>query len=271
MSQALRAGRITGADEAQIREIINETAGLIRNFPEGLTPPEMGEAVYSAVSRITGVKDPFADIKKKNINKALEIFPLFDEETAEIPQKLEQAVRLSIAGNVIDLGVKGDIDIFAEVKETRDAHAHIFDYEAFSNQLACSETILVLGDNAGEAVFDKFLLREIGVDKKVYYAVRDKAVINDVTMVEALAAGIDEYAEIISSGTQAPGTLLSHCSEEFLELFRSADMVISKGQGNYEALSEAERDIFFLVKAKCPVIARDLKTEIGSPVLYYRE
>ncbi len=271
LSQALRAGRIAGADEKKIREIVNETAGLIQSFSEGLTPPEMGEAVYAAVSRVTGVEDPFKEVKARNIKKARELFPLFQRDLEDAPNRLEKAVRLAIAGNVIDLGIKGDIDIFSEVKETAEAVPGIFDYEKFRERSASAETILVLGDNAGEAVFDKFLLSEMGEEKKIYYAVRDKAVINDVTVKEAMEAGIDEYAEIISSGTKAPGTLLTHCSDEFLEIFKSADLVVSKGQGNYEALSEADRDIFFLLKAKCPVIARDLNTAISSPVLCYKE
>ena len=91
--------------------------------------------------------------------------------------------------------------------------------------------------------------------------------INDAVREDAIAARIDEKAEIMSSGTDAPGTILNLCSEEFLKVYRSADLVISKGQGNYEGLSEEDKPIFFLLKAKCQVIARDIGVEYGDIIL----
>jgi uncharacterized protein with ATP-grasp and redox domains len=105
--------------------------------------------------------------------------------------------------------------------------------------------------------------------KPVTYAVRGRAVINDVTMEDALDSGLDEAASLVSSGSPAPAAVLRLCNTGFLELFNRADMIISKGQGNYEALSVTRRPVFFLLKAKCPVIARDLGVDENDIVLKY--
>ena len=103
--------------------------------------------------------------------------------------------------------------------------------------------------------------------KPVSYAVRGRAIINDVTKGDAIDSGLDEVAEIISSGSPAPATILDLCNEDFLKRFKQADMIISKGQGNYEGLSDTDRPVFFLLKAKCPVIASDIGVHEDDIVL----
>ena len=127
---------------------------------------------------------------------------------------------------------------------------------------------LYLGDNAGESVFDKLLIETI--NKPVFYATREVPVINDVIIDDAIASGLNSVAEIISSGSPAPGIILPLCSDEFLSVFQKADMIISKGQGNYEGLSDADRNIFFLLKAKCPVIAKDLNVNVNDIILKHK-
>jgi uncharacterized protein with ATP-grasp and redox domains len=104
-------------------------------------------------------------------------------------------------------------------------------------------------------------------EEKVTVAVRGRPVINDATRADAEAAGLTERVEVIDNGTDIPGTILPECSDFFRSRFESADLVISKGQGNYETLSDVEKDIFFLLKAKCPVVAMDLGAELDSVVL----
>jgi len=132
----------------------------------------------------------------------------------------------------------------------------IFDYNKFKEQLKKANNILYIADNAGESVFDKILIEEL--NKTITYAVREIPVINDVIIQDAIDSGIDEVAKIVSSGVKAPGTIMNQCNNEFLELFNNADMIISKGQGNYEGLSNIKRSVFFLLKAKCHVIAKDI-------------
>jgi uncharacterized protein with ATP-grasp and redox domains len=140
------------------------------------------------------------------------------------------------------------------------------DVEAFARAAGEAQTILYIADNAGEIVFDRLLIEQLGPEK-VTVAVRGSPVINDATLRDAEAAGLSGLVEVIENGSDAPGTILADCSDSFRKRFESADLVIAKGQGNYESLSEVEACIFFLLKAKCPVIARDLGSPVGSFVL----
>ena len=175
------------------------------------------------------------------------------------------AIRMAIAGNIIDFGPNRKFDLKEEIDHTRGKAFAVYDYERFKIDLSRAKSVLYLGDNAGECVFDRVLLETM--DKPATYVVREKPVINDATLADARKAGIDGVAELISSGTDAPGTLLETCNEGFLRLYRDAEIVISKGQGNYEALSGENRGIFFLLKVKCPVIADHLKLKVGDIVL----
>lgn len=139
------------------------------------------------------------------------------------------------------------------------------DYPKFSSMLENAKTVLYIAGNAGETVFERLLIETI--PKPVTYVVREKPIINDALREDALEAGLGHVADILSSGSPAPGTILSFCSEEFLKAYRGTDMTISKGQGNYEGLSEEARPVFFLLKAKCGVIAQDIGVPQGSLVL----
>jgi uncharacterized protein with ATP-grasp and redox domains len=145
----------------------------------------------------------------------------------------------------------------------------IDNYEEFRRSIGNSSHILYLGDNAGEIVFDRILIEEIRQikDFEIHFAVREKPIINDATLPDAISTGMDKVAKIISSGSDAPATILSQCSPQMLQLYHSADIIIAKGQGNYESLSDEAKNIFFLLRVKCPVIARLLKARVGDAVL----
>ncbi len=265
LSQALRAGRIATDDEKKIKRILDEVGMALKDIPLECTPPEAGILIYGKVREISGVFDPYRETKIENTEKALSLYPRLKKLVQESSDPLLTAIRIAIAGNVIDFGVNKNFDIEMEVEETLQKEFAIFDYESFKKRLGQVDKVLYLGDNAGESVFDKILIEEL--KKPVTYAVREIPVINDVTWDDALMAGLDEVATIISSGTNAPGTILKTCSSEFMEIYENSDMVISKGQGNYEALSEDKRPIFFLLKVKCHVIASDLDVKEGDIVL----
>ena len=120
--------------------------------------------------------------------------------------------------------------------------------------LESAKTILILADNAGETVFDRLLMESI--DKHFHYAVKSEPTINDALFDDAVASGIDQVAQIINNGSPVGGTHLPSCSEEFKALFYSADMVISKGQANFESLVNEQRQIFFLFKVKCALLQK---------------
>jgi len=265
MSQALRAGRMATNDEKKIKELLDDVGCMIKDIPMESTPPETGDLIYQKVREITGVEDPYEKIKESNITEALILYPNLKNLVNNSDNKLLTAIRIAIAGNIIDLGVGKEFNILEDVEKILNQEFAIFDFEEFTYQLNNAKSILYLGDNAGESVFDKILIEEL--NKPVTYVVRDVPVINDVTFEDAIRSGLDDVAEIISSGSSAPGTILNLCNEAFLEKFNNADMIISKGQGNYEGLSNVKRSVFFLLKAKCNVIANNLGVKENDIIL----
>jgi hypothetical protein len=265
MQQALRAGRIATSDEKKIKQILDKTGEMVKTISLHATPAEIGMMVYFIVSEVTGVRDPFKNIKQQHIAETKSIYPELEKMVANSEDKLLTAIRIAIAGNVIDLGVKKSFDIVKDVKRILKQNFAIFDYSAFKTQLEKTENILYIGDNVGESVFDKILIKEL--KKSVKYAVRSIPIINDVTMEDAIASGLDEVAELIDSGCESPGIILDQSTPEFLELFNTSDLVISKGQGNFEGLSDCKRQVFFMLKAKCPIISNHLGVIEGSIIL----
>jgi len=269
---ALEQARLATDDERVHKEIMNEVAALVPQFSLGLTPPEMARQVHQIITRKTGSRDLFKSIKERSNRWAMELYPKLKEKVTRSTDHLLTAIEIAIAGNVIDYAIKNTLNIEAEIQKLFEedfsqGRKGIFDYEHFKEDLAAAKTILYLADNAGEIVFDRVFIEEFCYNKKVIFAVRDKPSINDALMEDAVFCGLDKVAQVISSGVDAPGTILKYCSEEFLRIFKQADLVMSKGQGNYEALSEAERRIYFLFKVKCPVIARHSGAKLGDIVL----
>jgi uncharacterized protein with ATP-grasp and redox domains len=142
-------------------------------------------------------------------------------------------------------------------------------YELFYEKAAQSQSLLYLGDKAGEIVWDKILIEELleNFNLKIIYAVRGSPILNDSTMEDALFVGLDKVVNVISNGSDVPGTILNRCSEEFLKIYQKSDLILAKGQGNYESLSGENRPIFFLLNVKCPVIAEDIHCNVGDLVL----
>ncbi len=269
MNQALRAGRLATKDDKIIKKLLDETGEMVKNIPMTATPAENGEIIYRKIREITGVFDPYEKIKRQSINEAKSLYTDLKQKITNSKTPLETAIRIAIAGNIIDFGIDKKFDLQADLEKILYQDFAIFDYEDFAKSLDNAELVLYLGDNAGESVFDKLLIETIG--KKTIYATRQVPVINDVIIQDAIDSGLDEVAEIISSGSPAPGTILHLCNDNFIEIFNKADVIISKGQGNYEGLSDAKRSIFFLLKAKCQVIARDLKVSTGSIILKHKK
>jgi len=265
MSQALRAGKFTTNDESLIKEILDKVGCAIKGFSLDQIPPEMGKVIYEEIKNITGVADPYKNIKEANIQESLGLYPELKKLVRGSKNPLLTAIRIAIAGNVMDLGVNKTFDIKKDLKQILQQDFAIFDFEKFVAKLNKADSVLYLGDNAGESVFDKILIEELG--KPVTFVVREIPIINDVTYEDAIASGLHEVAEIISSGSTAPAILLNLCNADFLNRFNQAEFIISKGQGNFEGLSDSYRPIFFLLKAKCPVIAKELCVKENEIIL----
>lgn len=265
MQQALNTARLATSDGNSIKKVLENIGSQLKDIPMHLTPAETGQIVYREVKKVTGVSDPYKALKKAHIREAKVLVPQLKKMVEQSDDPLLTAIRIAIAGNVIDLGINKTFDLVKDVEKILAQDFAIFDYDSFRQQLDGAQNVLYLGDNCGESVFDKILIEQI--NKPVTFAVRSAPIINDVTMEEAIESGLDEVASLMESGCVAPGTILSQCTDTFMEAYHHADLIISKGQGNYEGLSEADRPIFFLLKAKCHVIAKDLGVHEGDIVL----
>lgn len=266
--QALEAARLVSDDAAFHEMMLREVLSWAPDLDYSRPPPVMGQRIHRHLRKIAGVKDPYEKAKKRLNRMAASILPSLEEDLRSAEDPLDLAVRLAIAGNVLDMGVHGDISEEALREAVRCVVVEPLrgDVAEFRDAVANAREILYLGDNAGEIMFDRLLIEQIGPER-VTLAVRGAPVINDATLADAEEAGLHEIVEIIDNGSDAPGTLLSDCGETFRERFSRADLILAKGQGNFETLSEEPYPIFFLFKAKCPVIANHVGFPIGTHVL----
>ncbi|MCK4450012.1 MAG: DUF89 family protein [Anaerolineae bacterium] len=265
LRQALEAARMAGADERQQKAVLDRVLDVLGQIEPSSTPPEIGDQVHRIVRQEMSNSDPYRVAKEASTHQALALYPRLRSLLAEANDPLEVGVRLSIAGNIIDLAVSGEYDLWDTVERVLAQPFAINDGVALREALSGAGQVLYLADNAGETVFDRLLIEVL--DVPVIYAVKGGPILNDATRDDALAAGVDRVAEVTSTGSDAPGTILDRCSEEFRRLYDEARLVIAKGQANYETLSEESTKVFFLLQTKCPVIARDVGVPVGSIVL----
>jgi len=271
LRQALESARMATQDEAVHEQVLREALRAVARSDMRQSPPAMGQRIHRLIRGLTGKCDPYRRIKERFNGLALELHPKLKARVERSGDPIEAAVRLAIAGNIMDCGVNNDLDETHVRQAVENALAEPLngDTTALVAAIAAAEDILYLADNAGEIVFDRLLIEQMP-RQKVTVAVRGGAVINDATVDDARRAGLFQLVEVIDNGSDAPGTILEDCSADFRQRFSEAGLVIAKGQGNYETLSEVDKDIFFMLKAKCPVIARDIGCEVGALVLRRR-
>ncbi len=265
MRQALSAARRACASPDQQRQILLATMDHLRTLPDAATPPRMAADIHQLVREQTKTSDPYLQAKQEATERALALYPRLKEKVLKATDPLETAVRIAIAGNIIDLGVAERYDLETTLERALAQPFSMNGMAALRAALAQTKGILYLADNAGETVFDRVLIETL--EPPVTYVVKAGPIINDATREDAITAGLDPMAEIIDNGSDAPGTLLDRCSAAFRERFEQSSLIIAKGQANYESLSDTPAPIFFLLQAKCSVIARDLGVPEGSIVL----
>ena len=269
LRQTLDAARFVTDDEKIHEQVVREVLELVCRTDGRQTPPAIGQQIHRVIRRVTGNPDPYRQRKHGSNMLALELYPQLKDRIRGSSNPLETAVRLAIAGNVIDFGIYSSLDK-ADVTEAVDsALADGWDtgcLEQFAQAVNDAQEILYIGDNAGEIVFDRLLIEQLP-HAKVTFAVKGSPVLNDATMEDAEMTGLTRLVEVVENGSDAPGTILESCSEGFHKRFEHSDLVVAKGQGNYESLNEVNKDMFFILKAKCPVIAADLGCDMGQMVL----
>ena len=243
---------------------------LLRDIADGDwsdTPPAMAQRLQRSIRRELGDPDPYRAIKDRMNEMALRLVPALRARIAAHPDPREAAVRVAIGGNLLDVGAKTQI-----AAEDLPAHLETIWTQPLRGDVASlfaaaerARSILYLADNAGEIVFDRLLIEQLPVGK-VVVAVRGAPVLNDAVRADAETAGLPELVPVVDNGSDAPGTILDDCSADFRARFAAADLVIAKGQGNYETLSETDRPIYFLFTVKCPLVAARVGEPVGSLV-----
>ena len=266
--QTLDAVRMVTDDKRGQEKVLRDVLSVASNMDLSQSPPVIGQYIHRKIREFSGVADPYRKIKDRFNHLAKELYPQLKALVEDSSEPLETAVRLAIAGNIIDCGVNGNLKDIAIAQGIDHALTEPLEgpLAGFSAAIHQADEILYLADNAGEIFFDRLLIEQMPLEK-VTVVVKGLAVLNDATARDAEAAGLTSLVEVIDNGSDAPGTILEDCSEAFRERFERADMIVAKGQGNYETLSGVEKDIFFVLKAKCPVIANHLGCAAGSLVL----
>jgi len=260
----------TDRSEEQMREIIHQTLPLIPGLDPQGTPAENSTIILRKVNELLGIEDPFQRAKKESNELALKLLPQLKERISQASDPLFMALKIAVAGNIIDMGILKDFDVEGSIQEAMVKDFARNDYESFSQSIKEAQEILILGDNSGEIAFDRLLaeqLSESGI--KVTYAVKDQPILNDATMEDAVFVGMTEQIHVISNGSGFLGTILQDCSKEFKQAYKKADLVISKGQANYESLEafgKDDRRLYFLLRAKCEIVAKNLGVHLGEMV-----
>jgi uncharacterized protein with ATP-grasp and redox domains len=261
--QALHAARFAGADESVQRKVLNQVMrALIQLDPES-TPPMTSDLIHRLIREVSASSDPYQRMKEKSTQEALALYPQLKELIQQSSDRFETAVKLAIAGNIIDLSVSEQYDLLGSIERVLNQPLTPNDTPQLKAAIERSPWVLYLADNAGETVFDRLLIEEI-LPRPVIYVVKSGPALNDATLGDARAAGLDQVAELRTTGYDGIGVFFDKSSPEFLELFDNSQVIIAKGMANYETLSECGDRLFFLLQIKCEVIAQDVGKPLGS-------
>jgi uncharacterized protein with ATP-grasp and redox domains len=265
VKQGLSAVRLSTPDPAAQQRVLDEVLRRIQSLSLDSSPALLSQIVYAAVREMTGVADPFAQARRETNRLALALLPDLERRIAASPDPLHTAIKVALIGNVVDLGIGGHaFDLERDIAQGLEAGLTVDDYPAFQAALKDCKRLLYVCDNSGEIAFDRLLIERLRERCEVTASVKSQPIINDATMQDAQEVGLPAVARVIETGSGDIGVNWDRASEEFKEAFRAADIILAKGQGNFETLDETPGEIFFLLKAKCPEVAAELGVSEGA-------
>jgi len=266
VDHTIHVAQMVTASEEQRQDIVKQVMSEIAAIDFNASPPEMARTIHGIIRRVAGVDDPYQELKDQSTALAVSLLPELRNLVAASDDPFETTVRLVIAGNIIDFGADRHFDLNNARQRVMEVLQMPLDHGAVKKLRHAMDNagrILYLLDNCGEAVIDRLLIEQYR--DRITLAVRGGAILNDITRREVAASGLEGLSPIIDSGDRTPGTVLRFVSPEFQKIFNSADLIISKGQGNYETLSDTPRPTCFLLRVKCPEVARFMKdAPLGS-------
>jgi len=258
MNQTLKVCKLLEVDDPTAKKLLDSTAEILMKHDLSHTPPQIAKETYSRITELTGVKDPVAKAKSLATEMALQVDTSF-------VRTLHDAVKFAVIGNVIDFGAQKQLDLDETIQSHFHRHFGIDDFKTFETELRSAETLVYIGDNTGEHIFDKLLIETIKkqYEIEVYYFVRGLPIINDVTVKEAEI--LQPLATVIDTGVPTPGYDLRYANTQSRELFKSADIVLAKGMGNFESLyDETARVVYYLFIVKCDVVSEAIGQNVGE-------
>ncbi len=269
LRQTLQVARVSTDDPQLQLAALRKVSGLIAELDMERTPPENSVPIYKAIAAITACDDPYLEAKEQSNKQALGLLPECKEKIAAARDSLLMAVRFAIGGNIIDYGAMRSFDVDGAMKRCLHASFVVNHYQSFQQklrELPLNANVLYLADNSGEIVYDSLVVSELdSMGFNVTVVVKSGPIINDALLADAKACGLEQMATVLENGTSCPGTPLASCSPELIEHFNGADLIISKGQGNFETLSEVKAEIFFLLTVKCSVVGAHLAEISNTP------
>ena len=270
MKQTVDAARFVTNDnrlqEKIIRKVMSELVSY--NFDE--PPPYISHVIHKYAREVGGVRDPYLEVKEQFTRLGLGLYDEMKNLIKTAEDSFTTALKLSIAGNIIDFGIFKQVSeelVYQTIEKCLQATLPVDSVNSLKEDIAQSRNILFLGDNAGETVFDRLFIEEMPMEK-VTYVVKGSPIVNDATMKDAEEAGLTEIVRVIDNGSNAQGTILACCSDDFVTCLQGADLIIAKGQAHYETMSNLELNcIYYLLQAKCAVIANDIGCQVGEMVV----
>jgi len=267
LNQSLRVSKNLNLNEELSKKMMKIASASIAGYGE-VSPPVAASDLYPKLATIAGEEDLYEELKAFSTMEAMKLLPKVETTVLGSKDRLKSAIKAAVAGNVIDFATPNHFDLNEEFEKVFETPFAIDDEEIFLESLKCAKSLMIVGDNVGEHVFDKLLLEELQVaypKLELYFAVRGRPIINDVTLKEAKEIGIEKVAHLVDSGVDTPGLAYSHASKVFMELYNNMELIIAKGMGNYECLEGVKDErIFHLFKVKCDVVSSDVGARVGS-------
>lgn len=268
LNQTKRVLETIDVDSQTSEKIIDEVLEILSKQNYNLTPPEVADKTYSKISEITKIQDLYREEKLKATIKAKSFEQFLKSKIESSNNRLLTALKIAVAGNVLDLATPNNFDLSSEIEKIFDKDFSIDDSSILESKLQYAKEILILGDNAGEHIFDKIFIESI---KTLYpnliinYATRGKAIINDITFQEALDDGLNDICNLVDSGVDTPAFIYQRANSQIQTIYNRSDFIISKGMGNFETLNTIyDKEIFFIFKVKCLVVSNQIRKPIGD-------
>jgi len=244
---------------------------FLAEAPYDAPPPLLAKDLYARLCELAATGDPYASVKAHSNELIQALLPKLAERVKASCDPFRSWVKLALAGNVIDFGADSTFDLQETIERWMNQDPEVDDIDLLRERLRVPARVLYLADNAGELALDGAFIEHELAGHTVTLAVRGGPIINDATEADARQLGIERIARILSPREAVPGIDLSSAGDELRRAWAEADLVVSKGQGNFETLEEhADDRVFFLFMVKCPVVARWTGRALGAGVAGFR-